>query len=360
MGDCACHASDLHLKWDGVGLAFVFLELTPACNNRCAGCSNVFATQRVEPPLSGDDWIELIERIRPHVGWIKVTGGEPTLHPDFGKIVTFLGRRSIPFRLLTNGRWPAFNRTLALLAESPVLESLLISLHGPDERSHRAFTGVPGSFGDAVSAVSRAARAQLKAATSTVITRYNWNRVEELVRFALSNGAHHLAFNRYIGPPLPDLEATPEQNVCALQEVERLISQGAPVRFGTPVPQCLLPNSTTPCLAGRAFVTVDPWGTVRPCNHSPLVVGDLFRDTLPEILRHLTGWWADVPDMCRECDLLEMCGTGCRAEMMLRQDALPPGRHLPLPQTRRASREPVLMGQGGSYATTWPGRLGCG
>lgn len=322
MGDCACHASDLHLRWNGADLAFLFLELTPACNNRCPGCSNVFTTRRMEAPLSGDEWIELIERIRPYVRWLKLTGGEPTLHPDFERIVAFLNRRGIPFRLLTNGRWPSFERTLARLVESPMLESLLISLHGPDERSHEAFTGVPGSFGGAVSAILRAAEVQLKAATSTVITRYNWNHIDETVQFVLSRGAHHAAFNRYIGPSLPDLEATPEQNVHALAEVECLISQGAPVRFGTPVPQCLLPNSTTPCLAGNAFVTVDPWGKVRPCNHAPLVLGNLFQDSLEDILSCLAGWCTDIPGTCSDCNLMQMCGAGCRAETMLRADAL--------------------------------------
>jgi radical SAM protein with 4Fe4S-binding SPASM domain len=322
MGDCACHANDLHLRWNGADLAFLFLELTPACNNRCPGCSNVFTTRRVEAPLSGGEWIDLIERIQPRVRWLKLTGGEPTLHPEFGKIVTFLNQSGIPFRLLTNGRWPNFSQTLALLVESPMLESLLISLHGPDNQSHEAFTGVPGSFDDAVSAVSHAAEAQLKAATSTVITRYNWNRVEEIAQFASSRGADHVAFNRYIGPPLPDLEATAEQGISALREVEHLISQGAQIRFGTPVPQCLFPNSTMPCLAGRAFITVDPWGRVRPCNHAPLIVGNLFQDSLEGILPRLVKWHTGIPEVCNNCNLREVCGAGCRAETMLREDVL--------------------------------------
>lgn len=322
MGDCACHASDLHLRWNGMDLAFLFLELTPACNNRCPGCSNVFTTRRVEAPLSGSQWLEIIERIQPNVQWLKLTGGEPTLHPDFEKIVAYLNRCNLPFRLLTNGRWPNFSQTLALLVESPMLESLLISLHGPDDRSHEAFTGMPGSFDDAVSAAMQAAEARLKVATSMVITRYNWNRVEEMVQFALSMGVDHVAFNRYIGHPLPGLEATLEQSISALRRVEHLRSRGAPVRFGTPVAQCSFPNSTMPCLAGKAFVTVDPWGRVRPCNHTPLVLGDLLQDALEDILALAKAWHFDTPDPCGDCVLLDACGAGCRAELMLRKDAL--------------------------------------
>jgi len=178
------------------------------------------------------------------------------------------------------------------------------------------------------------AESGLKVATSTVITRYNWNRVEETMWFALSRGADHVAFNRYIGLPLPDLEASPEQNVHALRQIERLISRGAPARFGTPVPQCLIPNNTSPCLAGKAFITVDPWGRVRPCNHSPLVVGNLLEDSLEEILNSqlLRKWMVDVPSECSGCELKELCGAGCRAEATLLEH---PAHALRVPQILR-------------------------
>jgi radical SAM protein with 4Fe4S-binding SPASM domain len=325
VGDCACHASDLDQRWNGVDLAFVFLELTPACNNRCIGCSNVFVSHRVEAPLSGSQWIEIVERVRPHVTWVKLTGGEPTLHPDFEMIVAYLSQGHIPFRLLTNGRWPDRKPTLSSLLRNPMLENLLISLHGPDEPSHERFTGVAGSFDDALSTIVQATESGLKVTTSTVITRYNWNRVEEMMQFALSKGVDHVAFNRYIGLPLPKLEASPEQNIHAFRQIERLISYGAPVRFGTPVPQCLVPNNTSPCLAGKAFITVDPWGRVRPCNHSPAVVGHLLEDSLEEILNSqlLGKWMVDIPSKCSNCEIKEVCGAGCRAETTLLEHTTP-------------------------------------
>ncbi|MCD4739531.1 MAG: radical SAM protein [Anaerolineae bacterium] len=320
MGDCACHAADLNLRWDGEGLAFAFLELTPACNNRCVGCSNIFAERRIAAPLNGELWCSLIDRLSPHVRWLKLTGGEPTLHPDFAQIVAHLNHRGIPFRLLTNGRWLDVDATLNLLLATPVLESLLISLHGPDARSHEAFTVVAGSFADAVETIRRAAAAGLLVASSTVITRHNWDRVEELVEFALSLGVDHLAFNRYIGAPLPSLEATPTQVQCALREIMALKAAGVPLRLGTPAPQCVLRTNGSPCLAGLAFVTVDPWGKVRPCNHSELVVGDLLEDSVAAVLDspELQAWYSAVPALCAGCELWEVCGGGCRAECMLR------------------------------------------
>ncbi|MBN1486171.1 MAG: radical SAM protein [Anaerolineae bacterium] len=337
MGDCACHTSNPELRWEGSRLAFVFLELTPACNNRCIGCSNVFATQRVSAPLTGDTWIDMIRRLRPYIRWLKLTGGEPTLHPDFEAIVAFLNQEGIPFRLLTNGRWIAPARILDLLVASPALESLLISLHGPDAGSHEAFSGVPGSFAEAVTTIREASDAGLLVATSTVITQYNWNSVTEMWRFAMSLGADHAVFNRYIGSPLPELEATGAETASAIQQVEALIAEGQNLRLGTPVPQCVVPNNTQQCLGGKAFVTVDPWGRVRPCNHAPVVVGDLLSQSAADVLSssELAEWRAYFTPVCAHCAALLACGGGCRAEWMLRddkfQDVLFPKVHLYAP-----------------------------
>jgi len=352
MGDCACHADDMNLQWSGEGLAFAFLELTPACNNRCVGCCNVFATQRTPAPLSGEEWEGLIARLASHVTWLKVSGGEPTLHPELAEIVSFIHMLGLPFRLLTNGCWPEPERVLALLQPMAPTITLLVSLHGPDAASHEAFSGVPGSFAEAATNIHRAVEAGLTVSTSTVLTRYNWNRVEEMVVLARSLRADHTVFNRYIGRPLPVLEATPTQVARAVQRVEALIAAGEPVRWGTPVPICALrqaqdaasPRVTSGCLAGEAFATVDPWGNVRPCNHAPYVVGNLLTQSFEGVWHSpkMEAWRAIIPPECTGCAMYERCHGGCRAEAMLRRAS-----SYPLP------REPYRVGV--PFETEMPG-----
>jgi radical SAM protein with 4Fe4S-binding SPASM domain len=329
MGDCACHADDLNLQWTGEGLAFAFLELTPACNNRCIGCCNVFAARRIPASLPAQAWQGLIARLATHVKWLKVSGGEPTLHPEFAEIASFIHTLELPFRLLTNGRWSEPERVLALLRPMASTITLLVSLHGPDAASHEAFSRVDGSFIEAAANVCRAAEAGLRVSTSTVLTRHNWNRVEEMVEFARSLGADHAVFNRYIGRPLPVLEATPAQVAQAIERVEALIAAGRPVRWGTPVPLCATPRATGGCLAGDAFATVDPWGNVRPCNHAPYVVGNLLAQSFEEVWHSskMEAWRKMTPLECAGCTLYESCHGGCRAEVLLR----PPSSY-PLPR----------------------------
>jgi radical SAM protein with 4Fe4S-binding SPASM domain len=343
MGDCACHSQDL--AWRGEWLAFAFLELTPVCNNRCMGCSNPFADRRVKAPLSGAQWIGLIRHLHPYLEWVKLTGGEPTLHPDFEQIAAFLNDVGLPFRLLTNGRWTHPDRMVNFLRRLSSVESLLISVHGPDAPSHEGFSGVQGSFDQAVRNARLAAEGGLKVALSTVITRHNWDRLEDMVSLARDLGADHVSFSRYIGPPMSGLEAAPGQVGQAMRRVEGMITDGEPVRLGTPLPQCVTSIEMTPCLAGEAFVTVDPWGRVRPCNHAPLHLGNLRRQSLVEILdsEATRQWRGMLPQECLGCALGVSCRGGCRAEAMLR-----PAETYPLP--RSAVKFPALAEVNASFS----------
>ena len=76
------------------------LEITPNCNNNCFACSNVF--DRNNKPLSVFDWRKVISYISSHAEILKITGGEPTLHPEFEEIVQFIANRNINFTLFTS------------------------------------------------------------------------------------------------------------------------------------------------------------------------------------------------------------------------------------------------------------------
>jgi len=292
------------------------LELTPACNNRCPGCGNVFASHTPDgAPLSAKRWRVLLDKIAPYARKLKVTGGEPTLHPEFSNIVAAIAERDIPFTLFTNARWRESRKLLSFLRQVPQCVGLLISLHGPDAQSHEAFTGVESSFEETVKNVRCAADVGLVVATSTVLTRHNVFRVEEMANFALSLGAEHAVFNRYLGAPLPEIVPSREALRSAVESLEALLRQGVPVRYGNPVPQCFSFNRSRGCVAGKAYCTIDPWGNMRPCNHSPTIVGNLFEQSL-ETLWHseiMEQWRSLTPSECRVCPDTAVCGGGCKA-----------------------------------------------
>ncbi|GEM_PF-5513965 len=130
-----------------------------------------------------------------------------------------------------------------------------------------------------------------------------------------------IAFNRFVGLPQNDGLPTPSQFQEALTTIESLQAGGAKVKLSGVVPQCFQATATTGCGAGKNFVAVDSWGKVRPCNHAPLILGDLRRESLAEIMANSRAdYWRNLtPTDCYGCAKLAECGGGCRAEAMLNQ-----------------------------------------
>jgi radical SAM protein with 4Fe4S-binding SPASM domain len=325
--DCACQLITHDERAIHERPIIYSLELTPACNNRCPGCGNVFASCTPDvAPLSAERWRVLLDKIAPHARKLKVTGGEPTLHPEFYKIVTAIAERDMPFTLFTNARWRAPRKLLAFLQQVPQCVGLLISLHGTDAPSHEAFTGVQGSFEETMKNIRRATDAGFVVATSTVLTRHNVSRVKAMTEFALSLGADHAVFNRYLGAPLPEIEPSRAALRSAIKALEALLHQGIPVKYGNPVPQCFVFNSSHGCVAGKAYCTLDPWGNMRPCNHSPTIVGNLFEQSLAALWHSETmdQWRSLPPTECQSCPDGEVCAGGCKAMAELRTEGSDP------------------------------------
>jgi len=305
--------------------ALFTLELTPLCNGRCPGCFNVFEDRHTlddscvyPPPLASEQWRVILDRLAPHAHRFKLTGGEPTLHPEFSRIVAHIRELGTSLTVFTNGRWPDPERVLDALARTTNLVGLLVSLHGAHAASHETFTDVPGSFDETIANIRRAVAAGISVTLSAVLHRGNLDELTEIVALAEALGTDHVVFNRYLGPPVPEIAITEAQLIQAAHTIDAMREQGQPVTFGVCIPQCFTLSSSTGCLAGVASCTIDPWGNLRPCNHSPLVAGNLLSGTLEE------AWWSPemerfrqaTPAACHTCAAFPTCHGGCRALAM--------------------------------------------
>jgi MoaA/NifB/PqqE/SkfB family radical SAM enzyme len=130
------------------------------CGNRCAMCANTVSfnrgpsaryllgaqIRRFERYLAG---APAYAKNAGNPAALNLTGGEPTLHPEFLKLLAYFRKRT-PGRdlaLLSNGRRFAdgeFARAALLAGGKPF--SVAVSLHGSGPAGHDAVTRVPGSF----------------------------------------------------------------------------------------------------------------------------------------------------------------------------------------------------------------------
>lgn len=337
--DCACTMTAVPSRAPLAAPVAYYLELTAVCPHQCVGCGNVFIDRglvsQAPRPLNAKQWQSIIDKLQPSVSLIRLTGGEPTAHPEFFAIVDKLAANRIPFALLTSGRWPRPHALVEKLAGCPEFLGMLISLHGADEATHEAFTQAKGSFRAAVAAVRLAVARGIPVATSVVMVKANLGRLRSTAENALAIGANHVVFNRFIGLPGLRFTLTEAELRAAMREVKSMEDEGYPVRFGNCIPQCFEASTARGCSAGFSYCTIDPWGNVRPCNHTSWVAGNLLDDDLTMIWQSdiMQRWRNLQPDACHSCPAKAVCLGGCHAIALGRDPLMAGPERVPAPQS---------------------------
>jgi MoaA/NifB/PqqE/SkfB family radical SAM enzyme len=82
----------------------VFLEITNACNLRCAYCSHFSGPGDVQADLPLETWRRFIAELgRLSVMNVILSGGEPFCRPDLREIVLAIAAARMRFSILSNG-----------------------------------------------------------------------------------------------------------------------------------------------------------------------------------------------------------------------------------------------------------------
>ncbi|MEW6333587.1 MAG: radical SAM protein [Thermodesulfobacteriota bacterium] len=127
------------------------IELTERCNNACIHCCiNRPAGDRQSRARELDTkaWKEILGQAAGlGVMTVRFTGGEPLLRDDFSELYLFARRLGLRVLLFTNARLIT-PRIAALLADTPPLEEIEVSVYGMRRESYEAVTGVDGSYAE--------------------------------------------------------------------------------------------------------------------------------------------------------------------------------------------------------------------
>ena len=294
------------------------VELTYACNNSCSGCANVLSSQH-DQELS--DWQRLFDRLAPpdnrqrYVQLFRITGGEPTLHPEFAQIVEYIDSFGISHVTFSNGRWQKPDEILRLFQGCTNFIGVLVSLHGSTAAAHSAFIERDATaFTETCANIKMAVAAGIEVFTNTVLTKYSCEQVEEIITLSQQLGAGYAVFNRYLGQPHL-LEPGEGQLRAAVQLIEKLQHDGVPCHVGDCVPPCFVKNSSLGSNSGIEHCIISPQGFVRPDNLTSYTFGNLFEQTIEEIWQSEQADWyrSQIPGLCLECVELPRCRGGCRS-----------------------------------------------
>jgi uncharacterized radical SAM superfamily Fe-S cluster-containing enzyme len=168
------------------------IDLTNRCNMRCPICfANAGAAGYVYEP-SYEQIVEQLRALRemdPYPATaVQLTGGEPTIHPDFLRIVS--AARDMGFshiQVATNGIRIA-DAAFARAAADAGVHTLYLQFDGVGEEPHRQIRGYPGIWEIKLAAIENCRRLGLKVcAVPTIVKGVNDGQVGEIFRFAVAN-----------------------------------------------------------------------------------------------------------------------------------------------------------------------------
>lgn len=180
-------------------LTTFYLYLTDGCNLRCRHCWITPTFVNGEPSPGTYLPLELLKQAVAEAKPLglraaKLTGGEPTLHPQFVEIADYLSAEGLSLTLETNAT--LMDEALAQhLKEQTRLWFVSVSLDGATAESHDTFRGVKGAFDAAVRGFRALVAAGYRPQLIMSPHRGNIAEVEAVVQLAVELGAGSVKFN---------------------------------------------------------------------------------------------------------------------------------------------------------------------
>jgi radical SAM protein with 4Fe4S-binding SPASM domain len=296
------------------------LILTYRCQNRCMHCYN---EPRELKELTVDQWKMIISKLWkigiPHVVF---TGGEPTLYPGLMDLIVRSEEFGQVTGLVTNGRRlrePGFLKELVTKG----LDHVQITVLSHREEVHDLLVGEKGAWKETIDGLKIAVSEDVYLTTNTTIMRSNAQEIEETMRFLVSLGVKHVAFNGIIrSGGGKGTEGIDYQEMSSILERLRMVSEESGVKmiWYTPTPYCELNPITSgfgikQCTACSLNMAIEPDGAVIPCQSYYKQLGNILSDDWLKI------WNNDLckslrerkylDGKCLDCNLKDSCGGGC-------------------------------------------------
>lgn len=315
-------------------------ELTLACNLRCKHCGS-FAGSRREREMDLEESLGVADQLAA-LGCRRVTlsGGEPTLNPDWDRIGKRLADHCIKVNLISNG-WH-WSESHVARAKAAGFCGAAFSLDG-FEREHDEFRQA-GSFARVVSAIEACVAGGLPVAVNTTVNRLNQHTLRELRDFVRDKGAFSMqiqlatpsgnmgSHRDLVIDPVDLLWLVPEIAALCRQNTRKFFAIGADDigYYGMPEQGLRDDGGELPfwigCRAGCQVIGIESSGNVKGCLSLPssmhgenrFVEGNLRERPLAEI------WKADdafaynrkhsedsLTGFCRVCRYRDFCRGGC-------------------------------------------------
>lgn len=180
-------------------LTSLYVYAAGSCNLACRHC---WIVPEYLPNGSGGGLYVKLEHVQRAIregkalglNSIKLTGGEPTLHPRFRELVSLADDAGLSLTIETNGT--LIDKPLACFLKAFKHSFFIsVSLDGATAKTHDALRSVPGSFEMAVSGIRNLVEAGFQPQVICTLHQGNVSELVEVVRLAEELGCGSVKFN---------------------------------------------------------------------------------------------------------------------------------------------------------------------
>lgn len=319
----------------------VYWELTRACDLACRHCRAEAMAQRSPEEMTLEEIKEVLKGIKgfgrrlPH---LVLTGGDPLKRPDFFDILDYADRLELRLSVAPSGT-PLLTREVFQIFRATGVESISLSLDGPNREKHDGFRGIPGCFDRTVEAAHEAREEGLGLQINTLVTAETEGDLPEVYR--LVSGLDPMRWSLFflipVGRGLTLRAVSPERGEALYQWLTDLSVKSSFAVATTEAPHFRRVAFTkmrergmswaaireTP--VGRGFgirdgngiMFISHTGQVCPSGFLPVVAGDVHQTDIAQIYRESEVFKAirqtsGFKGKCGRCEFREICG-GSRA-----------------------------------------------
>jgi radical SAM protein with 4Fe4S-binding SPASM domain len=321
---------------DWLAPARMDLAVTYRCNLACPKC--YVGDRKVDRELSAAEWVRVFEVLwKAGIPQVVFTGGEPTMRDD---IVELVGQADeFVTGLVTNGTKLS---DLAQPLRDASLDYAQVTIESFDPKIHDRITCAEGSHAMTLAGIRKALGVGLQIVTNTTLTKTNAASFGETIEWLHGLGVKNVACNTLICSGhgvehkkengLDDGEIR-ETLAAACRIAEKLgmtLQWYSPTCYHRGTDPLELGLGVKACSAAAHNMTVQPDGTVLPCQSWPDSVGNILHDDWASIWKHPTcvklRAHLFAPEECKGCEYEIHCGGGCPLDESPRTKSRSEGR----------------------------------
>lgn len=310
----------------------IAFELTSLCNLNCKYCYNIWKIPDYKDFKHFNSYKQAKKTLKKlfriaDVKHITFTGGEPFIAERFPELVLYTRLRKKSVTIITNGN-AAYEEDYIQMSELGInlFELPILSY---DKDIHDQLTQTKGSWKKCIKSVKILKELNMKVIAVIVITKLNYDHIPETMELIYKLGINHVMLNRFnIGgqgiSEKEQLQLSKEELNFAYSNASKAAKKfHISLTSNVCTPMCIINPENyknikfsfcSPDITKRPL-TIDIYGDIRFCNHSPAKLGNIFRDDIRKILDSSNAkLWSDtIPIHCTDCKLYEKCMAGCRA-----------------------------------------------